>query len=235
MPIDYLIGALIAAATVVNALALGAFWITPGLRTTANRFVINLLIVNLVGCVALTPSLFGGWTIDARGDHADEQQLSLSSTGQPSSSALDAILNGTVRELIDLDADIERAVELVSESAVMQAVAAFVDGPTATIAGDTSSSNAADDNAAAVRIDAMPMQRQTAIVFWGNTRYWGFDLTAALGKWIIRGDYCVRVCVVECHETRRGMNNVASFTQSPRQAVGGQQLNTIIKYTYERI
>lgn len=41
----------------VNILALGAFWISPGLRTTANRFVINLLVVNVVACIALVPAL----------------------------------------------------------------------------------------------------------------------------------------------------------------------------------
>lgn len=59
MAVDYIIGALIVASMVVNALALGAFWVSPGLRTTANRFVINLLIANLVGCmVVLGPSVF---------------------------------------------------------------------------------------------------------------------------------------------------------------------------------
>lgn len=55
MATDYIIGALIVVSTAVNALALGAFWISPGLRTTANRFVINLLIANLAGCLVLCP------------------------------------------------------------------------------------------------------------------------------------------------------------------------------------
>ncbi|XP_031621094.1 uncharacterized protein LOC116339389 [Contarinia nasturtii] len=58
MAIDYIIGAIQLLSAAVNVLALGSFWITPGLRTTANRFVINLLIVNIVGCVALTPALW---------------------------------------------------------------------------------------------------------------------------------------------------------------------------------
>lgn len=58
MAIDYIIGALQLLSAAVNVLALGSFWITPGLRTTANRFVINLLIVNIVGCLALTPALW---------------------------------------------------------------------------------------------------------------------------------------------------------------------------------
>lgn len=58
MAIDYIIGGLQLLSAAVNILALGAFWITPGLRTTANRFVINLLVVNIIGCVALTPALW---------------------------------------------------------------------------------------------------------------------------------------------------------------------------------
>lgn len=58
MAVDYIIGALQLLSAAVNVLALGSFWITPGLRTTANRFVINLLVVNIVGCLALTPALW---------------------------------------------------------------------------------------------------------------------------------------------------------------------------------
>lgn len=58
MAIDYIIGGLQLLSAAVNVLALGAFWVTPGLRTTANRFVINLLVVNVIGCVALTPALW---------------------------------------------------------------------------------------------------------------------------------------------------------------------------------
>lgn len=58
MAIIYIIGAFQLISVAVNVLALASFWITPGLRTTANRFVINLLIVNVVGCLALTPALW---------------------------------------------------------------------------------------------------------------------------------------------------------------------------------
>ncbi|XP_055701563.1 muscarinic acetylcholine receptor M1 [Phlebotomus papatasi] len=57
MAIDFFIGALLLLSASVNVLALGAFWVTPSLRTTANRFVINLLIVNLACCIILGPSL----------------------------------------------------------------------------------------------------------------------------------------------------------------------------------
>lgn len=58
MAVDYIIASVLILSTIINALALGAFWVTPSLRTTANRFVINLLIVNLFGCAVLIPSLF---------------------------------------------------------------------------------------------------------------------------------------------------------------------------------
>ncbi|XP_017873335.1 PREDICTED: uncharacterized protein LOC108620848 [Drosophila arizonae] len=58
MAIDFLILALLLISFVINLLALCAFWITPGLRTTANRFTINLLIINLIGCCILAPTLF---------------------------------------------------------------------------------------------------------------------------------------------------------------------------------
>ncbi|XP_054725109.1 uncharacterized protein LOC129235340 [Anastrepha obliqua] len=58
MAIDFLILALLLFSFVINLLALGAFWVTPGLRTTANRFTINLLIINLIGCLILAPTLF---------------------------------------------------------------------------------------------------------------------------------------------------------------------------------
>lgn len=43
---------------VINIIAIGAFRVSPGLQTMANRFVINLLIVNLIGCLVLVPTLF---------------------------------------------------------------------------------------------------------------------------------------------------------------------------------
>lgn len=58
MALDYIIGGLQLLAVAVNVLALGAFWISPGLRATANRFVINLLVANIIACLALTPALW---------------------------------------------------------------------------------------------------------------------------------------------------------------------------------
>lgn len=55
---DIFVGALLLISGFVNVLAIGAFWITPSLRTTANRFVINLLLVNFISCLILTPFAF---------------------------------------------------------------------------------------------------------------------------------------------------------------------------------
>lgn len=58
MALDYIIGGLQLLSAAVNMLALAAFWISPGLRATANRFVINLLVANIIACLALTPALW---------------------------------------------------------------------------------------------------------------------------------------------------------------------------------
>lgn len=57
MVTDSLIGILLLLSAAINILALGAFIVTPSLRSTSNRFVINLLIVNVIGCLILAPSL----------------------------------------------------------------------------------------------------------------------------------------------------------------------------------
>lgn len=55
---DIFVGALLLISGFVNVLAIGSFWITPSLRTTANRFVINLLLVNFISCLILSPFAF---------------------------------------------------------------------------------------------------------------------------------------------------------------------------------
>lgn len=57
MVTDFLIGLLLLLSAVINILALSAFLATPSLRSTSNRFVINLLIVNVIGCIIVAPSL----------------------------------------------------------------------------------------------------------------------------------------------------------------------------------
>lgn len=55
---DIFVGALLVISGCINLLAIGAFWVTPSLRTTANRFVINLLLVNFISCLILSPFAF---------------------------------------------------------------------------------------------------------------------------------------------------------------------------------
>ncbi|KAK6637670.1 hypothetical protein RUM44_008092 [Polyplax serrata] len=49
--------------TTANLLALLVFYRKPGLRTTANRFVINLMIINIVSCLSLLPISFTNNTL----------------------------------------------------------------------------------------------------------------------------------------------------------------------------
>lgn len=58
MALDILIGSILFISALVNILALAAFWATPSLRTTSNRFVINLLLANLIACIILAPTFF---------------------------------------------------------------------------------------------------------------------------------------------------------------------------------
>lgn len=69
MPIDYIIGGLMFSSAAVNILALAAFWISPGLRTTANRFVINLLIVNVCASIIMIPSMFINGGLNSNSSH----------------------------------------------------------------------------------------------------------------------------------------------------------------------
>lgn len=55
---DIFVGALLVVSGCINLLAIGAFWVTPSLRTTANRFVINLLLINFISCLILSPFAF---------------------------------------------------------------------------------------------------------------------------------------------------------------------------------
>lgn len=199
MAIDYMIGTLIAVSALVNALALGAFWVTPGLRTTANRFVINLLIVNLVGCAALTPSLFGssssnsGSSISSSYNHigidgpvfpAQPQQLRIFNASNETS-----LVDLALAEVLAVET---AAMELVSEATAADSVVKAME-VVASIAVETESAilgTGDDDNADEFMAlnerqqqqQRQQMPRRESAAFWGNTRHWGFDLTAALGE-----------------------------------------------------
>lgn len=56
--LDYMIFVLLLISFVINIIAIGAFRASPGQPIMANRFVINLLIVNMIGCMVLAPTLF---------------------------------------------------------------------------------------------------------------------------------------------------------------------------------
>ncbi|KAH8294203.1 hypothetical protein KR054_009423 [Drosophila jambulina] len=75
MAIDLLILALLLVSFLINLLALCAFWITPGLRTTANRFTINLLAINIIVCCILAPTLFLGLPSKAAGHTVPAESL----------------------------------------------------------------------------------------------------------------------------------------------------------------
>ena len=85
MAIDFLIFAILLLSFIINFLALAAFWVTPGLRTTANRFTINLLIINLVGCLILAPTLFLSGNIVSDGDSESGNNDSSLTTGSSQS------------------------------------------------------------------------------------------------------------------------------------------------------
>lgn len=81
---DIFVGALLLISGFINVLAIGAFWITPSLRTTANRFVINLLLVNFISCLILSPFAFNV--------NANSPTTIASSTNSYNASKLGAVL-----------------------------------------------------------------------------------------------------------------------------------------------
>ncbi|XP_065354810.1 uncharacterized protein LOC135949240 [Calliphora vicina] len=85
MAIDFLIFAVLLLSFIINFLALAAFWVTPGLRTTANRFTINLLIINLAGCLILAPTFFLSGGIVGDGDSESGSNDSSLTTGSSQS------------------------------------------------------------------------------------------------------------------------------------------------------
>lgn len=82
MAIDFLIFGLLLISFTINLLALGAFWVTPGLRTTANRFVINLLIINLIGCCILAPTLFLSGNMSAQVQTTFDERSDIITSGR---------------------------------------------------------------------------------------------------------------------------------------------------------
>lgn len=168
MAIDYIIGALQLLSAAVNVLALGSFWITPGLRTTANRFVINLLIVNIVGCLALTPAL---WLHGGHIRTVYSETQTIYDADEPFTSPTPS-----------LSTEQEELVATVKPTLLFQIVATDSVDDVEIIADiredeQNTRSNGTVDQAA--NITRSPTKN---IKYSDCTRFWGFDLVAALGK-----------------------------------------------------
>lgn len=186
MAIDYIIGALQLVSAAVNILALGSFWITPGLRTTANRFVINLLIVNIVGCIALTPALWlhdgliptVHMEVQSVNDANNSSSILLGMDTVPSvqsadvfAVATDSALAATEPLIIELD-DHGKGIRQGSvDIGVILTDVRLNDDRNASSFGDV-----VDDNN---QTGSSPTRN---IRYSDCTRFWGFDLVAALGK-----------------------------------------------------
>lgn len=189
MAIDYIIGALQLVSAAVNILALGSFWITPGLRTTANRFVINLLIVNIVGCIALTPALWlhGGLipTVHSESNliYDGDDNSSGPATMHPTLPNIFAMATGSapaepvIVELGDWSKDISQGIFDDDSSEILADVQSNNMGNYNS--NSNSNSTAAATTAAAANRTWSPTRN---IRYSDCTRFWGFDLVAALGK-----------------------------------------------------
>lgn len=169
MAIDYIIGGLMLSSAAVNVLALGAFWISPGLRTTANRFVINLLVVNVVACIALVPALcINGGLETAFYSSADDEDKSGSIASAASNNRLivdEPQFNLKVQPLhIRYGHHLPRP-HLINPS--------------------TFEENLIDKDSLLHSIESAIIERETGVVRVTHPdchRFWGFDLAATLGK-----------------------------------------------------
>lgn len=90
---DIFVGALLVISGFINVLAIGAFWITPSLRTTANRFVINLLLVNFISCLILSPFAFNV--------NANSPTMIASSTNSYNASKLGAVVENKTETSVE--------------------------------------------------------------------------------------------------------------------------------------
>lgn len=111
--IEVSVGGLLFISAVVNLLALSAFWVTPSLRTTSNRFVINLLTANFISCIILVPSFFLHPNVIAMNDGADSsilnsrRQTEIREAINTTLSSIECLSNGTGcdSKLIKIDND----------------------------------------------------------------------------------------------------------------------------------
>lgn len=152
MAVDYMIASVLVLSAIINALALGAFWVTPSLRTTANRFVINLLIVNLVGCAVLIPSLF------VCGNAIDKKSTSDSVSTK-----------SIIEKIITENITIENRVECVNKT---------IDGRNCSSWTIEKEKNIVIEEID----ESVESVAENKLVRTQKTRCWGFDLATALGK-----------------------------------------------------
>lgn len=188
LAIDFIIGAFLLTSAMVNALALGAFWVTPGLRTTANRFVINLLIVNLVGCVVLVPSIF----LCGNGDELCERR--------EYSTKVENILNGTTTfESIASTSSSSTANESSSQKNGADAIWLAVQR-------DNCKNNNNDNGTEPLRCTEVQKEdimkigeinEEDNVLYISNYRCWGFDFISALGKFFFLYLYMYVLYLIE--------------------------------------
>lgn len=158
MAIDYIIASVLILSSIINALALLGFWVTPSLRTTANRFVINLLIVNLVGCAVLIPSLF------VCGNSIDKTLIADSLSTK-----------SVIEKIITKNITIENRVECANQTIDGLNCSSWIIEKEKNVfiqeIDESVESNANDEN------NSYGLQK---------TRCWGFDLATALGKFNLK-------------------------------------------------
>lgn len=177
MAIDYIIGALQLLSAAVNVLALGSFWITPGLRTTANRFVINLLIVNIVGCLALTPALWLHGGLIPKVYSETHHVYDNVDAGTAPTSPLSTLKNGfdvvsTVKPSVFVK--IFATEQILEESDDIEIIA--------NIREDDIRLNGTNNETVINNNKNATWSPTRNIQYSDCTRFWGFDLVAALGK-----------------------------------------------------
>lgn len=194
MALDYIIGALQLLSASVNVLALGSFWITPGLRTTANRFVINLLVVNIVGCLALTPALWlnGGLVPEVHSEtqpiYDDESSITNNNGGRGVTVTTvptpyhDASLNSHHVNFGGVSSTIKSTlfVEIIEQSGDTDGLEIIADIHSDADMVKTEEKNQTDFNKPMNRTRSAPTEKN--VRYSDCTRFWGFDLVAALGK-----------------------------------------------------
>lgn len=163
MATDFIVGGLLLGSVSVNILALGAFWVTPSLRTTANRFVINLLIVNLVSCFILAPPLLFNAVITSSSTSAAAAVSSTSITSVSNEEGTTTIIEN--EETTIINATIVTPVECKNET-TNEAIECF---------------EVKEDNYIITKIVSDELIEEEEKLSLREIRSWGLDLAAALG------------------------------------------------------